>query len=443
MNDVTFGWPTAQLTRDPRLAYNTISKTYARMLFDSLLDIDPVTGELAPWLATSWRQIDPLTVQFAIRPGIEFSDGTPLSADAVRQSFLDILDLHHVQPRPAAVTMLAGVSDIRAAGDTVSLNFARHNAAFLRSLASVNLAISKRADDTRVGTGAWKPVGESGVPSALTDGSHRLVFAHTDHPDTAVYAGDPGQTSGYRITERYNAGITYGLCPNVSRGPLTDPRITRALSLLIDRTRLQPILAKVGYTTATSVLAPTTLYYRDLNAELACDPVRARRYLDAAGASEGLTFEVLFNSTFSPIDAELLDAVAGQWAQHGVRLMLADVDFAELRSRQQTGDYDFRFFYYTGVDPDVLRYQFATSQRNMNRRIRSDDLDELLDAQLSCSDADARRDMVHKIQELIIDRGLWYPIGNVRTVAGYRPGTVAAAPLDTEALIRLGLVQTT
>ena len=203
------------------------------------------------------------------------------------------------------------VTDVRAEHDTVTFHFARHNAAFLRSVAGVNLAISKPADDTRVGTGRWRPLDESGVPAALTDGSHRLVFARTELPDSDVYAGDPRNACGYRITQRYNAGIAYGLCPNASRGPLTDPRIRRALSLLIDHTRLQPILAKVGYTTATSVLAPTTLYHRDLGAELVYDPVRARRLLTAAGAVEGLTFEVLFNSTFSPIDAELLDAVAG------------------------------------------------------------------------------------------------------------------------------------
>lgn len=440
---ITFGWPTSQLTRDPRLAYNTMSKTHARMVFDSLLDIDPTTGELVPWLATSWRQIDPLTVEFAIRPGAQLADGTPLSGAAVRQSFLDVLDLQHVVPLPAAVVALAGLKDIRAADATVTFHFARHNAAFLRSLAGVNLAISKVAGDSRVGTGRWRPADEAGAPAALTDGSHRLVFVHTERPDTDICAGDPGSALGYRITEHHHAGITYGLCPNASRGRLTDPRIRRALSLLIDHTRLQPILAKAGYTTATSVLTPTTLYHRDLSTELTYDPARARRLLDAAGAGPALTFEVLFNSTFSPIDVELLTAVADQWSEHGVRLSLADVDFAELRSRQQSGDYDFRFFYYTGEDPDALRYQFAASQRNMNRRTSSDDLDDLLDAQLSCADADVRRDLVHTIQELIIKRGLWYPIANVRSVAGYRPGAVTAARIDTEGLVRLGPAQAT
>lgn len=438
--EITFGWPTAQLARDPRLAYNTMSKTYARMAFDSLLDVDPTTGELVPWLATSWRQIDPLTVEFAIRPGVQFADGTDLSAEDVRQSFVDILALQHAEPLPAAVAALAGLKDIRATDTTVTFHFGRHNAAFLRSLTRVGLAISRAAGDIRVGTGRWRPADTSGVPATLTDGSHRLVFVQTDHPDTDLYAG---HAPGHPTIEYHNPGITYGLCPNASRGPLTDPRIRQALSLLIDRSRLRPILAKVGYTAANSVLAPTTRYHRDLGTELTYDPARARRLLHAANAGPSLTFEVLFNSTFSPIDAELLAAIADQWSQHGVRLQLADVGFAELRSRQQSGDYDFRFFYYTGEDPDVLRYQFALLQRNMNRRLHSDDLDELLDAQLSCADAEVRRSMVHSIQELIVQRGLWYPIANVRTVVGYRPGAITAAWLDSEGLVRLEPSQAT
>ena len=41
MGDITFAWPPGQLTVDPRLAYNGISKTYARQIFESMVDIDP------------------------------------------------------------------------------------------------------------------------------------------------------------------------------------------------------------------------------------------------------------------------------------------------------------------------------------------------------------------------------------------------------------------
>ncbi|OLP03056.1 hypothetical protein BVU76_06565 [Mycolicibacterium porcinum] len=423
MRDLTFGWPTVQLTADPRLAYNSISKTFCRLIYDSLVDIDPDTGQLLPWLAASWRYRDPLTLDLTIRPNLRFSDGTPLTPEAIAQSFSDIAALKEVSPLPAAVSMLTGLDHIEVGTDTVTFHFVHHNAAFLRSLASVNLAITSPSG---LGTGRWVRTGE-----AVTDGDRRLVFLEGDTGD--LYGGS---IDGYHAADIHNPGISYGLCPNASRGPLTDPRVRRALSLLIDRPALQPTLDGAGYTVASSVLTPATEGYRDCAAELAHDPATARRLLAAAGA-ERISFEVVFNSTFSPVDAAVLAAVAAQWRHHGIELSLADVDFPELRNRQQSGDYDFRFFYFTGSDPDLLRYQLAFDQRNMNRRTGADDLDALLAAQLTCPDPEARRAMVHDVQRRILTGGLWLPLCNVRTVTSYRPGELSGVRLDAEALARI------
>lgn len=423
MGDLTFGWPTHQLTDDPRLAYNSISKTFCRLIYESLVDIDPGSGQLLPWLATSWQYRDPLTLDLIVRPHRRFSDGTPLTPEAVAQSFSDIAALKEVSPLPAAVTMLTGLDHVEAGTDTVTFHFTHHNAAFLRSLTSVNLAVRSPSG---LGTGHWVQT-EEGV----TDGERRLAFREADTGD--LYAG---LIEGYPVAELYNPGISYGLCPNASRGPLTDPRVRRALTLLIDRAALQPILDGAGYPVASSVLTPATEGYRDCSAELAHDPAAAHRLLAAAGAQR-LSFEVVFNSTFSPVDAAILTAVAAQWRQHGIELSPADVGFPELRSRQQSGDYDFRFFYFTGSDPDLLRYQFAVDQRNMNRRVRADDLDALLHGQLTCTDPDTRRAMVHDIQRRILAGGLWLPLCNVRTVTSCRPGGLSGVYLDTEALARI------
>lgn len=429
-HDISFAWPPGQLTVDPRLAYNGISKTYARQVFESLVDIDPVTAQLRPRLASSWSRPDPLTVELTIPAGRHFSDGVPLTAELVRNSFCDIInDLSGVTPLPSAIASLAGLSGVESRGEAVVFRFDRHNAAFLHSLAGVNLAVSKpAADGMRSGTGSWVPV-DAGC---LTDGRQRLLFTADDDGLAEVHAGP---ADGFLAAELHNPGISYGLCPNVSRGPLADPRIRRALSLLVDRERLRPILASCGYTVAGSVLTPTTLHYLDCSAQLAHDPVAARRLLDAAGA-DGLRFEVVFNSSFSPVDAELLSAVADQWAGHRIELVLHNVDFGELRSRQQSGAYDFRFFYYTAIDPDALRYQFAVDQRNAMCRVERDRLDDLFDDQLHCPDPAGRRKLVHDIQQLIIHDGLWLPICNMRTVVSHRPDVVPRLALDAEGLAR-------
>ena len=49
---------------------------------------DPATKaySLQPLLATSWKQTDPTTWEFQVRPGVKFSNGEPLTADTFVQS---------------------------------------------------------------------------------------------------------------------------------------------------------------------------------------------------------------------------------------------------------------------------------------------------------------------------------------------------------------------
>lgn len=49
---------------------------------EQLVTRDFETGELVPVLATSWEQLDDSTLQFTLREGVSFHDGSPLNAEA-------------------------------------------------------------------------------------------------------------------------------------------------------------------------------------------------------------------------------------------------------------------------------------------------------------------------------------------------------------------------
>src|SRR3981189_296146 len=55
----------------------------ARLIYVSLLDKDMKTGEFKPELATSWRYGDDRPLEFELRHGVKFHDGTPMTADDV------------------------------------------------------------------------------------------------------------------------------------------------------------------------------------------------------------------------------------------------------------------------------------------------------------------------------------------------------------------------
>src|SRR5260370_18168567 len=49
--------------------------------FDSLVYRDPVTMEIKPALATSWKQGDATTIDFTLREVVNFQNGAPFSSD--------------------------------------------------------------------------------------------------------------------------------------------------------------------------------------------------------------------------------------------------------------------------------------------------------------------------------------------------------------------------
>ncbi|MYG28424.1 MAG: hypothetical protein F4213_20795, partial [Boseongicola sp. SB0677_bin_26] len=66
--------------------YKEINATGLRNVVETLIAVDPVSGEMRGVLATGWERIDGSTLRFTIRQGVKFHDGTELTAEAVAKS---------------------------------------------------------------------------------------------------------------------------------------------------------------------------------------------------------------------------------------------------------------------------------------------------------------------------------------------------------------------
>ena len=66
--------------------YKEINAPGLRNVIETLIAVDPVSGELIPVLATDWTRMGDNALRFTIRNGVKFHDGTDMTAEAVAES---------------------------------------------------------------------------------------------------------------------------------------------------------------------------------------------------------------------------------------------------------------------------------------------------------------------------------------------------------------------
>src|SRR3954451_14189038 len=88
---LTVDLPSDAATLDPHLQWDTDSYTIYRNIFDNLLTRD-ASGKIVPQIATAWRYLDDTTIEFDIRQGVTFHDGSALTPDDVAFSIRRIIN---------------------------------------------------------------------------------------------------------------------------------------------------------------------------------------------------------------------------------------------------------------------------------------------------------------------------------------------------------------
>ncbi|WP_378739322.1 ABC transporter substrate-binding protein [Nocardia brasiliensis] len=484
-----YGLSQAPTCSDPAQSGSNQTLYVTRQIVDSLTDQDPTTGELKPWLAQSWEVTPDASVfTFHLADGVTFSDGTPLTAESVRNTFDSIIRLGSAKAPLAAsyLTNYAGTTAVDRL--TARVEFSKPNAQFLQASSTTQLGIL--ADATTAESAEQRCLGDNIASGPFTYASYRqdasvtlakragyhwgsAVFGHrgeayldkiefTVVPESGVRTGSlasgqldaisdalPQDTpqieaTGGRVLSTANPGVPFGFQPNVTRGPLRDPAVRQALLPAIDRKQLVDTVLGPQFKAATSTLASSTPGYQDLSARLAHDPERARGILDQAGwvpggdgirvkNGERLSFSVIFSQVFAGNQA-IIELVQQQLRQVGVELKLDLLSLAETTARQNAKDFDSTYYNTTRADGDILRTTFGLDGRNLNARDRIPALDDALDGQLSTADTDARTTLVHTAQQQVLDAGLWIPTVELSQAIG-AGGT--AQDLKFEASARL------
>ncbi|WP_326580177.1 ABC transporter substrate-binding protein [Actinacidiphila glaucinigra] len=442
-----------------------------RQVVDSLTDQDPETGRIVPWLAESWEvSPDATTFTFHLRPGVTFSDGSPLTAQVVKDNFDAV-------PKLGALAILAqgylsGVESTSAVDTlTVRVRFKKPNAQFLQATSTHSLGIESSASVKRtpqrrcsqgvVGSGPFvleryvqnqsitlaKRTGYAwGSPRWRKKGEaylDRLVFKVV--PEAGVRAGslrsgqvdaigsvgraDEATLKGGQVTlqRRANPGVVFGLGLNNSRPVLKDADVRQAIRYAVDRKQIADTVFPTGTRPATSVLAHTTPGYRNQGPDLAHDPAKAASLLDAAGWKPGpdgirsrngtrlnLTVKWFANAA---TNQPALELVQQQLKSVGVDVVLKELQISQIAQVQQAGDFDGLWGNVTRADPDILRSSYSTGLANAYR-LPPSPLDSVLDRQAATTDAAERTRLVGEAQRLLVRNAYSVPVVELQTQLG-------------------------
>ncbi|QEO16318.1 ABC transporter substrate-binding protein [Agromyces intestinalis] len=459
---------------DPHVGGNYPQALAATQFLESLVSRD-ADGEIIPWLAESWQVSDDgLTWDFALKAGVEFTDGTPFDAAAVKAN------VEHVQdPDTASSTgwlALAKVAEVEVVDDThARFHLSAPDSALLESLSQPWVAIESPAGLER-GTdeNCLAPIGTGPFIVDSWTKQDRIVFVQNpDYTSPPADAGHDGPAYLDRIEWRFlpdsatryaalqsgevdvidnaqpdtiaaasdEAGIVHLDAPrpgasnrielDSSKPPFDDIRVREAFIKAVDvNAGIDSLFfgtAERGYSPLSSV-EPTAFSEPDL---FDVDPDEANHLLDEAGwtARDGdgvrvkdgqrleLRFPVSTNQS-TPAEQSLFEQLGEGARAVGFEVQLAPLDLSSWYGALAAHEYELVSAPYTKVGPDVLRILFhsdstipAPSGYFANlAQVRDPEIDALLEQASASQDEAQRAEIYRDVQQRVLEGRYLLPI---------------------------------
>ncbi|HEY9054495.1 MAG TPA: peptide ABC transporter substrate-binding protein [Rectinemataceae bacterium] len=447
---------------DPQKVESLEDAKLCSALFEGLTIPDPKTGVALPGLAESWTfSQDFRTVTLRLRRAT-WSDGTPITAKTVADSWLRKMNPANGLPRAELLAQaiegglgyLAGktgtdpvrikVLDER----SLEVGLAYPMPYFAQALVHPAFAVVPMhvvatrgeawADPaSAVFSGpfrikAWEP-GSSIIlePNPLywdaaSVGLKGLSFVRNRDPDVgfALYKSGgadwldrlaPDQLKEASKRKDFFASPGYGLYYylfNATKPPLDDPRVRRALGMAVDKSALAKLFPGQAFFPADSFVPPSEGYSPALAP--AYDPAAAKALLAEAGYPEGAGMPALrFVYNSSSVNARVAQAIKAQWkAVLGVELEIVPVDwpsYLEARSGGKGFDVARAAWMADYQDPSAFMDLFRRGSARTDSGYANPELDALL-AKADAAEGQARFDLIAAAEAVLLGDAALLPL---------------------------------
>lgn len=463
MPDLVVLWPRDARELDPRFTGDAYGHKLSRLLFGSLVTIDPHRLEVVPDLAERVEIASPTEYRVILRAGLRFSDGSPLDADDVAATYESVVAPAFGSRYAASYRRIARIEKLDALRLVFHLD--EPHATFLTDL---ELPVLRAEDAHRhLGVGSASIPVSSGpyVLAALAAGRielepnpHwvggrprygrvRVVVVRDDNTralrllagagDLAMNAVPPllvplfERDSRFEVRSVPGTGTTY-LGVHMEAGPLADARVRRALAHAIDRETL--VRAKLGGRArlARSWIAPGHWAHSEQVPLYAYDPERARALLDAAGLGQrpdGTRVAFTLRCGSERSTQSTARAIAAMLRAVGVEVEVRPSEVATLIADLNRGRFELTLLQVPElVEPHVLSWFFASDRipgpgvEGSNRwRLRSASLDAALERGRRAIEREARVEAYLEAQQILSEALPIIPLWHEDVVAVLGP----------------------
>ena len=325
------------------------------------------TGEdlkLEPWLATEWKQTDPNTWRFKVRPNVKFTNGEALTAEAFKSTLDSVLGKKDGKVRSHYTNLSIKVVD-DLTFDVVTRD--KNDGSVPAQLSALYILPPKylaevgpeKFGQQPIGTGAYKV-------SEFVPGSKVTLTANSDFwgatkpsiptitvegvadPSTRVSQlmsgsadlidGVPGDllsrlqdATSVEVRKTPTVERTFVLI-NAKTGPTADVNVRKAINMAIDRDSIVKLIMGGNAVANQGLWVPLEGGYQENFAPFPYNPDEARKLVDAAGpAAKGKL--MLYYSTEYPNYAKLAQAIQSQLQAIGLTVELESGTSAPLLAK--------------------------------------------------------------------------------------------------------------
>jgi len=444
---------------DPIQVTDGESFKVTQQIYDTLVDYTPGTTEVEPALATDWEvSEDGLTWTFHLREGVEFHDGNPFNAKAVKWNF----DRWRLEDHPYHMGgeftyysyMFQGfpgiIQEVNEVDEyTVEFILSEKQAPFLNNLAMVPFGIASPEAVKEYGEDYFKnPVGTGAYTLEEWRQGDRVILKANEnywreraYLDEIVFRSIPDNSARFMELQSGSIDMMDGVSPedveavkesdeiklslrpsmnvgyfamNFKFEPFDDIRVRRAFNHAIDKQAIIDAFYAGLAEPAKNPMPPSIWGYNDQIEPYEYNPEKAKELLAEAGYEDGFEFDLWYLPVprpYIPQGKFIGQAIQSYLSEIGVTANLVTYDWSTYLDKTEHQEAPTYMLGWTGDngDPDNFLYVLL-DKTNSNNAYESEELHEVLVEAQKTMDQDKRVELYMEAQEIIHKDAPWVPL---------------------------------